>query len=73
MKNEALKKAISMVGSQTSLAKELGTSQQLVNYWLKNRLPSEWVLRVEKISGVGRHELRPDIYPKEDKNTMTAK
>jgi DNA-binding transcriptional regulator YdaS (Cro superfamily) len=30
------------------------------------RLPAEHVLAVEAATGVSRHDLRPDIYPRED-------
>ncbi|MEQ1560376.1 MAG: YdaS family helix-turn-helix protein [Methyloglobulus sp.] len=68
MKNEALQKAIKSVGTQTLLAKRLGISQQRLQWWTKNTLPAEWVIQVEKETGVPRHELRPDIYPPSEIN-----
>ena len=29
------------------------------------RVPAEYVLRIEAATGVSRHDLRPDIYPRE--------
>lgn len=66
MKNEGLKKAISQVGTQVLLANRLGVSQQRLQWWTKHKLPAEWVLPIEKASGVSRHELRPDLYPREE-------
>lgn len=63
MKNIALKQAIDTAGSQTSLARLLNISPQRVQSWTKKRLPAEWVIRVEKETGVSRSELRPDLYP----------
>lgn len=63
MKNIALKKAIDAAGSQTKLAKALDISPQRVQFWTKSRLPSQWVIPVEKVTGVSRCELRPDLYP----------
>jgi DNA-binding transcriptional regulator YdaS (Cro superfamily) len=33
------------------------------------RIPAARTLAVEKITGVSRHTLRPDIYPPEDRAT----
>ena len=29
------------------------------------RVPAERVLKIEEVTGVSRHELRPDLYPAE--------
>lgn len=63
---DALKRACELAGGQTSLAKRIGTRQQLVSYWLsssKRGVPGEFVLAIERETGVPRHELRPDLYP----------
>lgn len=62
----ALRKALKAAGdNQTALAKSIGTSQQLVSYWLNNGrpLPAEYVLPAERAGLGSRHELRPDLYP----------
>ena len=38
-------------------------NKSTVTRWLQKRIPAERVLEVERITGVPRHELRPDIYP----------
>lgn len=43
------------------LAGHLGITPQAISQW--ERVPVMHVLRVEQITGVPRHELRPDIYP----------
>jgi DNA-binding transcriptional regulator YdaS (Cro superfamily) len=43
------------------LATELGVTHGAVSQW--RRIPAERVLDVERITGVGREELRPDLYP----------
>lgn len=43
------------------LAHQLGITAQAISQW--TRVPVERVLDVERITGVPRHELRPDIYP----------
>jgi DNA-binding transcriptional regulator YdaS (Cro superfamily) len=52
------------VGGQRALAKKLGLSPQAVNRWKRSRIPAERVIEIEKITGVARHVLRPDIYPR---------
>lgn len=63
----ALEKAIDILGSQSALARAIGTLPQNVSYWVKNGwVPAEAVLPIEKATKkkVRRYELRPDIYPK---------
>lgn len=64
-----LERAIEIVGSQAELAKALGVKPQHVWNWLHrdNKVPAEQVLPIEKATDgkVTRHDLRPDLYPKE--------
>lgn len=43
------------------MARALGTSHQAIVQW--SRAPVVRVLEIERLTGVSRHELRPDIYP----------
>lgn len=63
----ALERAVDAAGSQSRFAEAVGASQQIVSYWLAKRkeLPAEYVLAAESKFGISRHELRPDIYPRE--------
>ena len=56
-------------GNQSAFARAIGTSQQLVSYWLRNNkaLPAEFVLPTEAATGISRHDLRPDLYPREER------
>jgi len=54
--------AIHKAGGQVALAEAIGTSQQLVSYWLKKKVPAEWVVKIEEQTGITRHQLRPDIF-----------
>lgn len=58
---DALKRAIKSAGGLAALAGPLGISAQAVSQW--DEVPPLRVLAVERISGVPRHELRPDLYP----------
>lgn len=62
MSETVLQRAVRGAGGVTKLARALGISHQAVLKW--RRLPAERVLEVERLSGVSRHELRPDIYPR---------
>ena len=57
----ALQMAKTKAGGDAKLARELGISIQAVWQW--KRVPVTRVLDVERITGVPRHELRPDFYP----------
>lgn len=69
MSHEALKRAVSAFdNNQSRFAAAVGTSQQLVSYWLRNEkaLPAEFVLAAERATGISRHDLRPDLYPRDE-------
>lgn len=63
--DRALKRAIDKAGSARRLALQLGITQQSLSGW--KRCPPLRVLEVEKLTGVRRWELRPDIYPRQDR------
>lgn len=64
---EALKAAVSSTGSQAAFARALEVAQPTVWRWVNQtkQLPAEYVLRTEAVTGISRHSLRPDIYPRE--------
>lgn len=47
-------------GRRSKLAAEIGITHGAISQW--DRVPSERVLDVERITGISRHELRPDIF-----------
>lgn len=63
----ALRRAVELSGSQSSFARLIGVSQQAVSKMLADgrALDPRHVLRVEDATGVSRHDLRPDIYPRD--------
>ena len=69
MTKTPLKRAVEIAGGQSAFAKLCGVSQPGVWAWLNGNkpLPAEFVLKVEAETGVSRHRLRPDIYPREDR------
>lgn len=56
-----MRKAIKEAGGFAALGRLLGISGAAVSQW--PQVPILRVLDVERITGVPRHELRPDIYP----------
>lgn len=60
-KISAVERAAAAVGSKSELARRLGVKVQSIQQW--HRIPAERVLQVEVLTGIPRHELRPDLYP----------
>lgn len=58
--------------TETDLAKALGVTPGAVWQWSQKRVPAERVLEVERITGIPRHEMRPDLYPPPDNHSMEA-
>ena len=56
--------AADRVGGLSALARLLGVKHPTFYRW--SRVPAERVLQIERVTGVSRHELRPDLYPRED-------
>jgi DNA-binding transcriptional regulator YdaS (Cro superfamily) len=59
----ALEEVIKQAGSQVALAKLLNVSPQAIGTWRLRGVPPHQVLTIERLTGVKRHRLRPDIYP----------
>lgn len=59
----ALDRAVRIVGGQAKFARLIGVTAQAVSQW--DEVPPLRVLEVERVSGVSRQELRPDLYPME--------
>jgi DNA-binding transcriptional regulator YdaS (Cro superfamily) len=64
--NQALKKAVTLVGGQTALARLIGTKQQNVWQWLYDtgKPMSEHCIAIERATygRITRYELRPDVF-----------
>lgn len=63
----AILEAVNIAGSQSALARKIGTTQATVWKWLNKGLPitATLVLAIETETGISRHDLRPDLYPRE--------
>lgn len=53
--------------TQSQLAAAVGVSPSMVWQWRTGHRPiaAERVLAIEAATGISRHDLRPDIYPRE--------
>lgn len=60
---DPIRLAASKVGGIVKLSEALGLSRGAVSQWTK--VPAERVLEVERLTGIPREILRPDIYPVE--------
>jgi DNA-binding transcriptional regulator YdaS (Cro superfamily) len=60
--NKGVKLAISAAGGQRKLAAMLGISRQTIEMW-KN-VPVQHVVTIERLTGVPREQLRPELYRK---------
>jgi len=58
---QALTEAIRRAGGLRALGRALGISHQTITQW--RQAPPLRVLAIERLTGVSRHKLRPDIYP----------
>jgi hypothetical protein len=61
--SQAMAHACSSVGGQTVLARAIGRPEETVSDWAtgKSLVEPELVVEIECITGVSRHELRPDL------------
>ena len=58
-RSRAMKRAIKAAGGPSALARALGISPQSVSEWPEP--PLDRVVAIEKLTGVSRFELRPDL------------
>jgi len=55
-----IKKAIKAMGSGAALARALGIDRASVCGWAE--IPAKRIIQIERLTGVPREELRPDLY-----------
>jgi DNA-binding transcriptional regulator YdaS (Cro superfamily) len=57
---DIVERAAEKAGGVVALARELGIKHTAMYSW--NRVPAERVLDIERVTGISRHDLRPDIF-----------
>ena len=60
LNDNGLKTAIESVGGVQALASLLGLNRQSIYEW--RRVPGKRIIQIEKVTGVPRDVLRPDLY-----------
>jgi DNA-binding transcriptional regulator YdaS (Cro superfamily) len=60
MDADITRQAVDRAGGVVALAGQLGVTKGAVSQW--ERVPARHVLEVERLSGVSRHHLRPDVF-----------
>jgi DNA-binding transcriptional regulator YdaS (Cro superfamily) len=68
--DKALREAIERAGGLRALARELGIAHNAILKW--QRAPATRVLEIERLTGISRYRLRPDVYGP-DPNPSTKK
>jgi DNA-binding transcriptional regulator YdaS (Cro superfamily) len=53
-------RAAAAVGNKSELARRLGITVQSIQQWKK--IPAERLVDIERVTGIPREELRPDLY-----------
>jgi DNA-binding transcriptional regulator YdaS (Cro superfamily) len=54
--------AIYKAGGYAALADQLGVSRQAIYQWRDTRVPVDRAKEIEKLTGIPRAELRPDVF-----------
>lgn len=67
----AFKRAVFMLGNQSKMAELLGITRQAVSHRMTGRIhmpvqSAEELRLIEEATGIKAHQLRPDLYPREE-------
>lgn len=60
---DQLAQIIAGAGGAAAVARKLGIKYQSVQDWIaRGQVPAQRVIEIEKLTGVSRHRLRPDVF-----------
>ena len=65
-----IEEAASKFGGIVAMSLALGRSRAAASQW--NQIPPEHVLEIERVSGISRHRLRPDIFGESPQSSQAA-
>jgi DNA-binding transcriptional regulator YdaS (Cro superfamily) len=65
LRDPVINEAIAIAGGPTALTRMLGIKVPAIYSWKK--VPPRRVLAIERVTGIPRTKLRPDLYPPEEK------
>jgi DNA-binding transcriptional regulator YdaS (Cro superfamily) len=54
--------AIDAIGGVAAVAAKTGISIQAIYKWKRSGIPPSRAIQIEALSGISRHQLRPDIF-----------
>jgi len=58
-----LELAMDKAGGMRALARKIGVTYQAIQRWVaEDRVPSDWLIAIEKATSVPREKLRPDLF-----------
>lgn len=49
----------------SELARDMAVNKSTASRWISRRVPAERVIEIERITGISRHDIRPDLYPRD--------
>lgn len=50
------------LGRRIAVARKLGVSPSTITRWSSEGIPADRVLEIERVTGIPRRELRPDLF-----------
>ncbi len=59
---EVVERACSLAGGALRLAQQIGVAPSAVSNWRHSGIPAGRVPAIARITGMGLHELRPDLF-----------
>lgn len=62
MSTSNIEKAVEKAGGRGAVARELGVTPEAVRQWIINSIPAKRAIDLERLSGVHRKLLRPDLW-----------
>ncbi|TXH10775.1 MAG: hypothetical protein E6R03_15115 [Hyphomicrobiaceae bacterium] len=71
--NSGIQTAILKVGGQAALAAKLKVKQPAISYYLYKRCPAEKAIEIERLTGVPRAAIRPDLFQSTGKQKNVSK
>jgi DNA-binding transcriptional regulator YdaS (Cro superfamily) len=70
MRDSVIDEAIDIAGGPTALARGLGIKMPSLYSWQK--VPPTRVLEIERLTGIPRTRLRPDLYPDDQASQLVG-
>lgn len=63
--NKSVAEAVTRIGGAHAVASIMGVSSTAVLHWIYRNCPAERCVELERLSGVPREQLRPDIFSRD--------